>query len=115
MSRGPGAPKGHPRWGGRKKGTPNKSTAEIKELAAQYGPAAVATLAHLMFNAETEQLKKDASVELLNRGYGRAPQQIQHAGHDGGKLDLTLLGDEDLDNLAIRFSAMIGEDQKVTH
>lgn len=29
------APKGHPQWGGRKKGTPNKTTANIREAFVQ--------------------------------------------------------------------------------
>lgn len=29
------APKGHARYGGRKKGTPNKNTAEVKEMILQ--------------------------------------------------------------------------------
>lgn len=29
------APKGHPRYGGRKKGTPNKATAAVKEALAR--------------------------------------------------------------------------------
>jgi len=32
-----GAPKGHPQWGGRKKGTPNKSTSYLQERCEALG------------------------------------------------------------------------------
>ena len=62
---------------GRKKGTPNKVTAEIKELAQQYGPEAIAELARLATKAESEAARVAAIKELLDRGYGRAVQPIE--------------------------------------
>jgi hypothetical protein len=64
------------RRGGRTAGTPNKSTAEMKELAQVHGPAAVALLAKLMSNATTEAVQIAAARELLDRGYGKATQPI---------------------------------------
>jgi hypothetical protein len=32
-----GAPKGHPKWGGKKKGTPNKDKQRVLDLCKQYG------------------------------------------------------------------------------
>jgi hypothetical protein len=64
------------RFGGRKKGTPNKSTAEIRALAQEYGPAAIKKLAHLMDNAESESTQQQAAKDLLERGYGKPPQDI---------------------------------------
>jgi hypothetical protein len=61
---------------GRKKGTPNKVTVEIKELAQKYGPDAIAKLARLATKAESVAAIK----ELLDRGYGRAVQPIRQ--HD---------------------------------
>lgn len=37
-----------PKTGGRTAGTPNKITAEIKDVARQHGPAALAQLARIM-------------------------------------------------------------------
>ncbi len=71
-----GRPKGQPRTGGRVKGTPNKATAEIKELARVHGPAAVHRLAGLMTGDGPVAVA--ACRELLDRGYGKAPQP-----HDG--------------------------------
>jgi hypothetical protein len=62
---------------GRKKGTPNKVTAEIKQLAQKYGPEAIAELARLATQAESEAARVAAIKELLDRGYGRAVQPIE--------------------------------------
>ncbi|HET6926049.1 MAG TPA: hypothetical protein VFI48_04260 [Hyphomicrobiaceae bacterium] len=62
---------------GRKKGTPNKVTAEIKELAQKYGPEAIAELTRLATRAESEAARVAAIKELLDRGYGRAVQSIE--------------------------------------
>ena len=66
--------KGGPKTGGRVAGTPNKSTAEIRELAGQYGPAALAELARLATNADSEQARVSACKELLDRAYGKSTQ-----------------------------------------
>lgn len=62
--------------GGRKKGVPNKVTAELKDLARQYTADAVRELARLMLNAESEQARVAAIKEMLDRGYGKATQLI---------------------------------------
>jgi hypothetical protein len=62
--------------GGRVKGTPNKATAEIKDVARQYGPQAVAVLARLMVEAESEQARVAAANAILDRGYGKPSQHI---------------------------------------
>lgn len=75
MAKKPGPPKGV-RIGGRKKGTPNKATAEIKDIARQYGPDALKRLVHLAKNAESEQAQVAACREILDRAYGRPAQAI---------------------------------------
>ena len=76
------------RRGGRKRGTPNKATAEIKSLARKYGPAAIkeaAKLAGLVGNgkgrAESEQARIAALSIILDRAYGKAAQP--HTGEGG--------------------------------
>ena len=71
------------RRGGRTKGTPNKATVEIKEIARQYGPQAVEELAKLaglspdgVGKAESEQARMGALNSLLDRGYGKPSQAI---------------------------------------
>jgi hypothetical protein len=71
------ARKGEPKTGGRVAGTRNKSTAAIKELGVQYGPTALAELARLATNADSEQARVSACKEILDRAYGKAPQYIE--------------------------------------
>ena len=59
---------------GRRKGVPNKATADIKAMAQKYGPAALKTLESVMERSESDAAKVAASKELLDRGYGKAPQ-----------------------------------------
>jgi hypothetical protein len=86
------------RRGGRKKGTPNKATAEIKDIARIYGPNAVQALAIMsglakadkslpdVRLAESEQARVGAIKEILDRGYGKAAQPL--TGEDGGPIGI---------------------------
>ena len=67
---------------GRKKGTPNKSTAEIRALAQEHGASALDKLVNLM-DSKDERTALAACRELLDRGYGRAPQAITGEGGEG--------------------------------
>lgn len=69
------------RVAGRQKGTPNKATSEIKDLARQFGPQAVAELARIAgltkgVPSDNEQTRVAAIKELLDRGYGKSTQPI---------------------------------------
>ena len=77
------------RRGGRAKGTPNKSTAEVKQLAGKYAPAALKELARLSTEAESEQARVSACKEILDRAYGKAPQAI--TGDDGGPIETKII------------------------
>jgi hypothetical protein len=70
MGRATGKPKGRP------KGALNKATAQIKELAQEYAPAALAELARLAREAESEQARVAACNAILDRGYGKPSQAI---------------------------------------
>lgn len=72
----PGRPKGIPKTGGRKPGTPNKVTSELQGLAQQYTDAAIKVLAMIMVRGENEQARIAAARELLDRGHGKATQVI---------------------------------------
>lgn len=79
--------------GGRVKGSLNKATVEIKTLAQEYGPAAIARLALLSGltdkpGSESEQTQLGAMKELLDRGYGKSAQAI--TGADGGALQVLI-------------------------
>lgn len=78
------------RRGGRKPGVPNKATAEIKEIARQYGPKAIKELAKLAGldpagkgKAESEQARIGALNAILDRGYGKAAQTVAGEGGEG--------------------------------
>ena len=80
-------PKGSekPPGSGRKAGTPNKATADVKALARVHGPDAIATLVDIMRAIEQPTPARVAAArELLDRGYGKAPQA--HTDADGGNL-----------------------------
>jgi len=73
---------------GRPKGSTNKATAEVKELARQYGAGAIDQLAKLAglagrrYTAKAEAAQVAAIKEILDRGYGKATQPI---GNEEGK------------------------------
>lgn len=73
------------RRGGRKPGTPNKVTADVRALAQRHGPGAVATLAEIMADkTQPAAARVSASKEILDRAYGKSPQPITDG--DGGSL-----------------------------
>lgn len=61
---------------GRKKGVPNKATADVKALARDHAPAAVTELARLMLGAESEAARVAAIKEILDRAYGKATTMV---------------------------------------
>ena len=63
--------------GGRRAGTPNKATAEIKTLAREHGAAMIAQLVRLASEAETDAAKVAAAKEVLDRGYGKSAQAAE--------------------------------------
>lgn len=62
--------------GGRKAGTLNKATADVKALAGKHGPSAIAELARLMTHAEGEAARVAACNAILDRAYGKAAQPV---------------------------------------
>lgn len=65
------------RRGGRQKGTPNKVTADVRELAQKYGPQALEVLSSIMMDEEKPPAARvSAAKEILDRAYGKAPQPV---------------------------------------
>ncbi len=61
----------------------NRLTRPVKELAAEQGSASIDRLVHLRDHADSEQVQFAAARELLDRGFGRARQEIDvHADRD---------------------------------
>lgn len=59
--------------GGREKGSLNHATREVRELAGEFGPAAIEELARLANEAENETARISAISLLLKRAYGDSP------------------------------------------
>ena len=83
-------PKGKPRGpkpptSGRRKGTPNKSTATIKDLAQKHGPAMIEALRQIA-DDQKHPARVAAIRELLDRGYGKPSQA--HTDQDGEPIQL---------------------------
>ncbi len=74
--RNTGAHGGRRAGAGRPRGALNKLTRPVKELACDQGAASIERLVWLRDNAESEQVQFAASRELLDRGFGRARQEI---------------------------------------
>src|SRR5262245_40232460 len=69
--------KGSPKTGGRKKGTPNIITRELKEICRQEAPILVKELIRLAMEAESEAVRVAAIREMFDRGFGKAAQPIE--------------------------------------
>jgi hypothetical protein len=99
MGRRGGAKPGE-RRGGRQKGTPNRVTGELRLIAAEHGPAAITELVSIALDPETKSKSKATRIaairELLDRGFGRPSQALEHS-VAVGQFDPTMLTDEQLD------------------
>lgn len=75
--------------GGRKKGVPNKATADLKALAQTYTPEAIGILAGIMRSSESDAARVAAVKEMFDRGYGKASQAL--TGPEGGPLNVQII------------------------
>ena len=88
------AHKGHAKAGGRQKGTPNKSTQEIKDAAARHCLDVISKLARIVMHSRNEHAVIAAGKELLERGYGKVT--LAFSGEGGGPIQVAHHGDEEL-------------------
>ena len=91
--------KGSPKTGGRLKGTPNKSTAEIKAYAQEFGKDAISVISLIMYHSIDPRLRVTAAKEILDRGYGRPAQGVELSGPEGGPIETVSLSDKELARL----------------
>lgn len=69
-----------------------KVIGELREIARERTADALATLVSVMSDPKAPAAARvSAACAVLDRGYGRPTQQLQHAGHDGGP---ARIGDE---------------------
>ena len=81
-------PKGTPKTGGRKKGSLNKATAEVKKAAQEHTEAALKVLVEVAENGESEAARVSAANAILDRGHGRPAQAI--TGGDDGPVQIVV-------------------------
>ena|SRR5271157_6310667 len=61
---------------------------DIRELARQHTSAALATLVRIAKDVKSPPAAQvAASNSLLDRGYGKPPQGLEHTGKDGGPIE----------------------------
>jgi hypothetical protein len=82
---------GHPKAGGRRKGTPNKATADVKAMAGVYTGEAIAVLVAIMRRKNaSDAVRLAAADKLLDRACGRPGQAL--TGESGtGPVSFTLI------------------------
>jgi hypothetical protein len=62
---------------GRRHGSKSRVSREVRDYAREFTLEAVKELARLAFHAESEQVRVAAIRELLDRGHGKATQQVE--------------------------------------
>ena len=99
-------PKGGKRAGaGRKPGSKDRAAAgevaSLSALARKHTPAALNALVKVAKSGLSEAAQVSAASAILDRGYGRPMQSMEHTGAGGGaiKHDLSGLPDEQLEQL----------------
>lgn len=81
---------------GRKKGSRNKATdaqlGSLTELAQSHAALALHALVQIAQSGESEAARVSAANAILDRGYGKPPQALEHAGKDGGPVVIQING-----------------------
>lgn len=75
---------------GRPKGRKNARTLEIEAAAKKYAADALKALHHVATKGLNESARVGAATALLDRGYGRPRQSLEHSGEGGGPLTVTV-------------------------
>jgi hypothetical protein len=83
---------------------PIKDTDGIEELAKQYAPIALASLAFVATRSPSHPARVTASIALLDRAFGRPNQAVQLT----GTLAVRTLSDEELASMAARMVSQLG-------
>jgi hypothetical protein len=94
--------------GGRQVGTPNKQKKfELMKSAQLYGLRALATIVEVMEDEDNPPtVRLSAATELLDRGFGKSKQMVEHGGIDG---------DEIKSRLIIEFVGQLPASHSTTH
>ncbi len=77
---------------GRKKGTPNKATLSLKQMASVYTEEAIAVMVAIMRDTEVPAaVRITAADKLIDRSHGKAPIHIDASVIDVARVDITVL------------------------
>ena len=68
-----------------------KEDSEVRRLARSHGPEAINRLADLM-RGDDPRTALQASVALLDRGFGKPKQAVEHSGPDGNPMEHMIAG-----------------------
>jgi hypothetical protein len=85
-NRPPGRPKGYPKTGGRKSGTSNRITREIREIAQKYTRRALLQAWKLAQKAENEDVRLKALALILAYAHGKPTDRQEISGPEGKPL-----------------------------
>lgn len=94
-------------WAKGQSGNPSgrpKVCQEAQELARQHGPDAIRRLASLMEKGESDHVRLNAAVALLDRGYGKPAQTVNS---NVTRTDVRQLSDEELASALARVEAAL--------
>ena len=91
---------------GRPRGSSKRVTAEqyaeLSALARQYAKSAILALVKVATKGESEAARVSAATAILDRGYGKPAQSLEHSGPGGGPIEYRDLSD---DEIAARIAA----------
>ena len=75
--------------GGRPKLTPEQKAQEFELIQAcrSKSPQAIAVIEQLMHRADRDSVRLAAASFIVERGWGKAPQAIEHSGKDGDPIE----------------------------
>lgn len=98
-----------PRRGpGRPKGSLNKLTAEVRELAAGYGPAVIRRLYDIVNDDEQPTAARvSAANVILDRGFGRPAQAVELTGRDGGPVETVRMSKAEFRAIALELAGRV--------
>ena len=100
--------KGHPKAGGRQKGTPNRYTLTLREKAQQYVDECLGCFVRVMQDPEAPHAAKvSAADKILDRGFGKPNQSI--TGAEGGAIRFENIDVNDPKQLSSRIKALLSE------
>lgn len=76
---------------GRRKGTPNKATKEIRDLARALTTGSPAYMARLKRRLVAGKCHPSVEVALLHYAHGRPPEKIEVSGTEGGPMEYRIV------------------------